>query len=209
MRSRFVEGVRDLMTVPMSMRSRGRWTTTPSRFNRVTQRWTITSTGSWSGRSIPHNTAAERCDATAVDPAASTAAWIRCTGVFGVPWRRATSGCTRCNWPRRIARYHAASVQPRSIARRLVTTPWCDRAHSSSFPRFTPPWVRRRRCERKPNPFWAAIPIDCRRRWQPRTAGGSMRRVGFAAQNDEPEQRVVDLAASATLRHCLRVAHLP
>jgi hypothetical protein len=37
---------------------------------------------------------------------------MRCSVVSGVPWRRATKGCSCSNMPARIARYHAERESP-------------------------------------------------------------------------------------------------
>ena len=91
-----------------SRRSRGRWTIAPATVASRERSGTMTSTGSSAGRGMPQRRAAERCDAIAPRPAASTAAWIAWVGARRTV-KRATPGCRGSSWPRSMARYHDRS----------------------------------------------------------------------------------------------------
>ena len=84
---------------------------------------TISSTGSSSGRGMPHRYAAERCEANALGTA-STAAAIDCSRFLAVPRRRATPGCSASKRPSATARYQPARLMPASLTARRVTSPW-------------------------------------------------------------------------------------
>jgi len=114
-----------------SIRSLGRWTTTPGNVDSLARIGSSTSIGSEPGRSTPHSDAAVRCDASARLPAPHTAARTCCSKVSGVPASRATFGwiCSRA-WLA-SARYQALRDMPSCWARGRWRRPWWVRAKLS------------------------------------------------------------------------------
>ena len=86
----------------------------------------------------PWRCAADRCEAMAPEPAASTPAMMCCSGVSADPRRRATPSCIG-SAIRSCARRHDDSVRSVCVA---AITPCCLRASESSDESFTPThWV--------------------------------------------------------------------
>ena len=123
----------DRTTGSRSRRSRGRWTTTPSRSPPAAYR-RITSTGSSSGRGTPQRWAALRCDAIAPGPAASTAAAMLCSWSPACPGAgRRRDGAGRAAHRRSPGTRPSAtpSAASRSGASSVISPWWAD-AHSGN-----------------------------------------------------------------------------